>query len=252
MSAEMPDAKAQGSVWADAKDIAKIVVEALALALIVRVFLFQPFNIPSGSMENTLLTGDYIFVSKYSYGYSKYSFLWDWPPYSGRIWQGRGPMRGDVAVFRKPSQTETDYIKRVVGLPGDTLQMLDGELYVNDQKLPKIPAEPYVKGTEVVPRFEETNLDGIKYFVLDAEPNGSFDSTRAYTVPPSHYFMMGDNRDNSSDSRDPGGGVGFVPIDNFVGRAQVIFFSHDEQFSVLAPWGWPWHVRWSRFGKLVY
>jgi signal peptidase I len=248
MSAEI---KATTSFWADIWDIGKIIVEALAIALVVRIFLFQPFNIPSSSMENTLLVGDYIFVSKYSYGYSKYSMLFDWPSFSGRILEGT-PKRGDVAVFRKPADTSIDYIKRVVGIPGDVVKMDDGVLSVNGKALPKNAVEPFKKDAESIPRFEEINPDNVHYFVLDADPNGNLDTTQAFKVPPGHYFMMGDNRDNSSDSRDPGGGVGFVPIENFVGRAQIIFFSHDQGFQPLQPWAWPWHIRWERFGKLVY
>ncbi len=247
------ETKQQTSFWSDMKDIGKIIVEALALALVVRVLLFQPFNIPSSSMENTLLIGDYIFVSKYSYGYSKYSMLFDWPNFDGRVWSG-APERGQVAVFRKPSDTNVDYIKRVVGVPGDEVQMLEGNLFVNGAQLPKIAAEPFKdadRRDREVPRFEEVNPDGVRYYVLDSDPRGQLDSTQAFKVPAGNYFMMGDNRDNSSDSRDPSGGVGFVPVENFIGEAQIIFFSHDPGISVWAPWGWPWHIRWDRIGKIV-
>jgi signal peptidase I len=243
------DTKARSTFLSDIWDIAKIIVQALALALVVRVFLFQPFNIPSGSMENTLLIGDYIFVSKYSYGYSKYSFVFDWPPFQGRILQGL-PKRGDVAVFRKPADTSVDYIKRVIGLPGDEIQMQDGVLYINGKAVPKVPAEPYLHNGKMIERFQETLPDGVSYFVLD-EGRKSFDSTGVYKVPPGAYFMMGDNRDNSSDSRDPSGGVGFVPLENFIGKAQIVFYSNQPDLNLTQPWSWPWHVRWDRIFRIV-
>ena len=237
-------------------EVLKVVLQALAIAFVVRLFFFQPFSIPSGSMENTLLVGDYIFVSKYSYGYSRYSF---WPleyfPPHGRILSGE-PQRGDVIVFRYPSDTSKDYIKRLVGLPGDQIQMMEGVLYINGTPVPKVRVADYVESNwqgmpHGVPRYEETLPNGVKYFVLDRDPHGSLDTTGVFTVPPGSYFMMGDNRDNSSDSRDPNGGVGYVPAENLIGRAQVIFFSCDG-CTVWRPWEWPVRIRWSRFFKLVY
>ena len=246
MTSEVEAEKPRGSeLW----DIIKVVIHALILAAVVRVFLFQPFNIPSGSMMGTLLVGDYLFVSKYSYGYSRFSFPFGVLGFSGRVWEGT-PERGDIAVFRLPKDTSVDYIKRVIGLPGDKIQMQNGILYINGTAVPKHKVEDYV-GTDGYghdvhyPRYEETLPNGVKYLVLDANQQGELDTTGIYTVLPGHYFMMGDNRDNSTDSRVTEA-VGPVPIDNFVGRAQVVFFSIDEHASVWRFWEWPVYIRWSR------
>ena len=234
-----------------------IVVEALAIAMFVRVFFYQPFNIPSGSMKETLLIGDYLFVSKLSYGYSKYSFPFSPNLFSGRIF-GSEPKRGDVAVFKLPRDNSTDYIKRVIGLPGDEVQMQSGQLFINGQAVPKVAAGEFMTREEGRERninvFEETLPNGVKYKVLDSETNGPFDNTGVYKVPEGHYFMMGDNRDNSTDSR-VRSAVGFVPYDNFIGRAEIIFFSAavDEPDALRwwAPWTWPFDIRWNRFFNLV-
>ncbi|WP_439541074.1 signal peptidase I [Hyphomicrobium sp.] len=247
-----------GSGWAET---AKIVVQALAIAMVVRVFFYQPFNIPSGSMKSTLLIGDYLFVSKLSYGYSRFSF-----PFSPDLFQGRvlgsEPKRGDVAVFRLPQDESIDYIKRVIGLPGDEIQMKEGVLYINGTAVPKVYKDEF-KNVEcdryfrhcrnvVYKRYEETLPEGLKYTVLDLEPAGEFDNTDVFKVPAGHYFMMGDNRDNSSDSRAT---VGYVPFENFIGRAEIIFFSAavDEPDAMrwLSPWTWPFDIRWTRFFNLV-
>lgn len=235
-------------------DTLRVVFHALILAMIVRVFLYQPFNIPSGSMKSTLLIGDYLFVSKFSYGFSKYSFPFSPNLFAGRIWSAP-PKRGDVAVFKLPRDNSTDYIKRVIGLPGDEIQMRDGVLYINGSAIPKKRVADFIENDRSgaphhVPRFEETLPNGVKYTVLDKEPNGSFDNTNVYKVPEGHYFMMGDNRDNSTDSRALYG-VGYVPLENFVGRAEVIFFSAKESWSVFMPWTWPSAIRWARFFRLV-
>jgi signal peptidase I len=232
----------------------KIVVQALLLALLVRTFLFQPFNIPSGSMKATLLVGDYLFVSKYSYGYSRYSFPFGLGFFDGRIWAAE-PERGDVAVFKLPRDGQTDYIKRVIGLPGDKIQMIDGVLNINGKAVPRERVDDYVETTPdgetvTVPRYRETLPNGVSYLVLDLDPNGFEDNTPVYEVPPGHFFMMGDNRDNSTDSRVLSA-VGYVPFENFVGRAEIIFFSVQEGAAAWEFWKWPWTVRSDRIFQLL-
>jgi len=237
-----------------AKDTVRVIVHALILALIVRVFLFQPFNIPSGSMIPTLLVGDYLFVSKYSYGYSRYSFPFGVNLFAGRIW-ATDPDRGDVVVFKLPRDSETDYIKRVIGLPGDEIQMLHGVLHINGKAVEKVKVDDFVvnepSGRERhMARYKETLPNGVSYPVLDLVNEGFGDNTEVYKVPEAHFFMMGDNRDNSTDSRFLSE-VGFVPFVNLVGKAQVIFFSIDEDSSFWEFWRWPTEVRWNRIFQVV-
>jgi signal peptidase I len=236
----------------------KVIVQALLIALVVRTLLFQPFNIPSGSLIPTLLIGDYLFVSKYSYGYSRFSLPFSPNVFSGRIW-GASPKRGDIAVFKLPRDGETDYIKRVIGLPGDKIQMIEGRLYVNGTIVPREPA-PKIKTTDAygrmteVPTYKETLPGGVSHLIIERDGDtGFYDSTGVYEVPAGNYFMMGDNRDNSTDSRVPPdqGGVGFVPFENFVGRAEVIFFSVEEGEAAWQFWRWPVSVRWSRLFQPV-
>ncbi|PPD30719.1 MAG: signal peptidase I [Hyphomicrobium sp.] len=240
------------------RETVKIVIQALAIAMVVRVFFYQPFNIPSGSMKETLLVGDYLFVSKLSYGYSRYSFPMGWNLFTGRKLAGE-PKRGDVAVFKLPRDNSTDYIKRIIGLPGDEILMRDGTLFINGQKIPKVRKGDFATREDEgpvrrIPRFEETLPNGVKYTVLDSEPNGPFDNVGPYKIPAGHYFMMGDNRDNSTDSRALWA-VGYVPYENLIGRAEIIFFSGavDEPgaFRLFSPWTWPQDIRWSRFFHLV-
>jgi signal peptidase I len=232
----------------------KTIVYAGLIALVVRTFLFEPFNIPSGSMLPTLQIGDYLFVSKYSYGYSRYSFPFGWPPFSGRIFKSL-PHRGDVAVFKYPPDPSIDYIKRIVGLPGDTVQVRDGLLYINGNLCPRQPEGDYVTDEDgihmVLRRYAETLPDGVKHDILKATDQGEMNNTPVYQVPPNRLFAMGDNRDNSADSRFMNG-VGFVPMDNLVGRAEIIFFSFDAEYPWWEVWEWPFEVRWSRILMSVH
>ncbi|GGB56428.1 signal peptidase I [Roseibium aquae] len=230
----------------------KVIVQALLLALVVRTLLFQPFNIPSGSMKDTLLIGDYLFVSKYSYGYSRYSAPFGLLPFSGRIFSSE-PERGDVAVFKLPRDNATDYIKRVIGLPGDTIQMIDGIVHINGTPVKRERIDDYIEqgafgNVRRVPRYRETLPNGVTYDTLDLTMNGQWDNTRVYEVPEGHYFMLGDNRDNSVDSR-VSSAVGPVPLENFIGRAEILFFSIEDGEPAWQIWKWPWTVRWDRIGK---
>jgi signal peptidase I len=251
MSVEAEKMEARSSV----KDTVRVIIHALILALIVRIFLFQPFNIPSGSMIPTLLIGDYLFVSKYSYGYSRYSIPFGLNLFSGRIW-AKEPDRGDVVVFKLPRDNETDYIKRVIGLPGDEIQMVHGVLNINGNAVPKVRVDDFVvtepSGRERhTRRYMETLPNGVTYPVLDLVQDGFGDNTEVYKVPEGEFFMMGDNRDNSTDSRFLSE-VGFVPFQNLVGKAQIIFFSIDENSSFWEFWHWPTSVRWSRILQVVH
>lgn len=241
---ESSSSSSEGGWW----EIVKIVIHAIILAMIVRIFIIQPFNIPSGSMQSNLLIGDYLFVSKFSYGYSKYTLGTDL--IKGRLFESK-PERGDVAVFKLPRDSSQDYIKRVIGLPNDRIQMIGGVLHINGKPIRKKRVGQFVEeeGDRPIARFEETLPNGMKYFVLDAVPqNGRIytDNTEEYIVPEGHYFMMGDNRDNSADSRDPE--VGFVPLENFVGKAKIIFFSKGYRGDPEAGF---FNIRWSRLFNVV-
>ncbi|KAA2235286.1 signal peptidase I [Salinarimonas soli] len=244
--------KDEGGFW----ETVKVVAQALLIALVVRTILFQPFNIPSGSLIPTLLIGDYLFVSKYSYGYSRHSIPFSPPVITGRIW-GTPPKRGDIAVFKLPKDNTTDYIKRVIGLPGDRIQVVEGRLQINGQTLKREriadyrTEDPFGRVVEV-PRYRETNPEGVTYTTIERDGDkGFWDNTPVYVVPANHYFMMGDNRDNSTDSRDEAS-VGYVPYENFVGRAEIIFFSIDENASAWKLWEWPWTVRWERLFRPIH
>jgi signal peptidase I len=226
----------------------------VGIVAFVQTLLFQPFRIPSSSMEGSLEVGDYLFVSKFSYGYSIYSIPLISPAHASedRVLGGEAE-RGDVVVFRLPSDPSQDYIKRVVGLAGDRIQVINGVLHINGApvKLERIDdrIESLEDGTEVhVERFNETLPNGVKHVVLNRDDESRFDNTQEFVVPAGHYFMMGDNRDNSNDSR---GDVGYVPAANLVGKAQVVFFSHDGSAAFWQVWKWPFAIRYSRLFNLI-
>ncbi|MBM3485469.1 MAG: signal peptidase I [Alphaproteobacteria bacterium] len=238
--------KKSGGLW----DTIKTVIYAVLIALFIRTVAFEPFNIPSGSMIPSLLVGDYLFVSKYSYGYSRYSLPLSLPLIPGRV-LSREPERGDIAVFKLPSDNKTDYIKRIVGLPGDRIQVRQGRLYINDAQLERRRVEDFVEtdrsGAVVrYAQFIETLPGGRTHRILEISDNASLDNTGVYVVPKGHYFAMGDNRDNSLDSRVLNG-VGFVPVENLVGRAEFLFFSTNGSASLWEVWKWPGAIRFSRF-----
>jgi signal peptidase I len=227
----------------------KTIVIAGALALGFRSLLFEPFNIPSGSMIPTLLVGDYLFVSKYSYGYSRYSFPFGMAPFDGRVFE-TSPERGDVAVFRQPQNESVAFIKRIVGLPGDRIQVTDGVLRINDVAVNRVRKgfATASDGYNVI-RFavyQETLPNGKSYLIQERSDDDVLDNTNVFLVPEGHYFMMGDNRDNSRDSRTTS--VGMVPAENLIGRAERLFFSHNSSAHLWEIWKWPFAIRYGRLG----
>ncbi len=226
----------------------KTIFYAGLIAIGIRTFAFEPFNIPSGSMIPTLLVGDYLFVSKFSYGYSRFSLPLSPPLFSGRIF-GSVPKRGDVAVFKLPRDTSTDYIKRIIGLPGDRIQMRGGHLFINNAEVPRQDEGRYTATGDgppmVMERFLETLPNGVTHYILKQSDNGPLDNTQEYLVPEGYVFAMGDNRDNSLDSRVLNA-VGFIPLENLVGRAEFLFFSIDATAPWWEVWEWPFEIRWSR------
>jgi len=227
----------------------KTVVYAVIIALFIRTFFYEPFSIPSASMVPTLLVGDYLFVSKFSYGYSRYSLPFGLPLISGRIFFHE-PKRGDVVVFKLPRDPSIDFIKRIIGLPGDKIQMKDGILNINGQPVKRERVAPYFyeenTRAETYTQYIETLPNGYRHNILEISDDQEFDNTGVFNVPPGTYFMMGDNRDNSADSRDPQSGVGYVPAENIVGRAEFIFFSTDGYARWWEAWKWPFTIRYSR------
>ncbi|MEI9964082.1 MAG: signal peptidase I [Caulobacteraceae bacterium] len=239
--------------WAET---VKTVLAGLAIFLVLRIFLFQPFSIPSGSMEPNVLPGDYVIISKFSYGFSRFSIPLSPPLFHGRI-MDRAPHRGDIVVFKLPRDGKTDYIKRLIGLPGDRIQMKQGVVWLNGKPLPRQEGAPGVETTSdgfarPVERFRETLPGGKSYDTNDYGPDGEVDNTGVYVVPPHEYFMMGDNRDNSADSRYPAEiGVGYVPEENLVGKADVVLLSWKDGASIFKPWTWLLNLRPGRFFHLL-
>ena len=226
----------------------RTVVYAVLIALVVRTFAFEPFNIPSGSMIPTLLVGDYLFVSKYSYGYSRYSLPWSPPLIDGRILES-APERGDVIVFKLPRDNQTDYIKRLIGLPGDRIQVRRGILHINGepvkrQEVAKHEVNRFLT-TETFTEYLETLPNGRQHLIWESSDRDRLDDTQEFRVPAGHYFFMGDNRDNSTDSRVLNN-VGYVPAQNLIGRAEFLFFSHNSSAPWWQVWRWPWAIRFGR------
>ncbi len=255
-------ARRANSLW----EFLKTVIYAVIIATVIRTFAYEPFNIPSGSMIPTLLVGDYLFVSKFSYGFSQYSFPFGIVRYKGRLLYDR-PKRGDVAVFKLPRPRagrtrdngnqdfdQPDYIKRIVGLPGDKIQVINGVLHINAQPVRREQIEDFAydhNGSQrVVRQYRETLPNGVSYNVLDEFEAGRLDNTEIYDVPEGYFFAMGDNRDRSADSRvlDQ---VGFIPAENLIGRAEIIFFSTDGGARLWEFWRWPFATRFSRLGQLL-
>jgi signal peptidase I len=252
-----PAEPAEKSAVQEVVEIVKTVVYALLIALVLRILLFQPFTIPSASMEPTLLEGDYIIVSKYSYGYSRHSIPFSPQIFSGRVFE-RTPARGDIIVFKLPRDGHTDYIKRLIGLPGDRIQVKEGALYVNGQPVPRKllgPRAVEMDGGYTIRAlaYEETLKKAKPFTTYDFGPDLDVDNTGVFIVPEGHYFFMGDSRDNSSDSRVPPElqGVGMVPAENLVGKAQIILLSWNREAALFKPWTWVTEARPSRFFHLL-
>lgn len=273
MSKQQENKQKKGSL-AEIVELAKTIFWAGLIAIGIRSFLIEPFNIPSGSMIPTLLVGDYLFVTKYSYGYSRFAVPYGSKlPFQGRIGSA-GPERGDVVVFRPSGQPDIDFIKRVIGLPGDKIQMRQGRLYINDQLVQRQQIEDYVDPdnplSPPVPQYIETLPNGKQHHVIEsAGDEGYLDNTPVYQIPADHYFMMGDNRDNSQDSRAPRYSfgnmspdtilsdnellypVGFISRDNLIGPAQLLFWSYGPGFTYLNPISWIKEIRAGRVLDII-
>ncbi len=230
----------------------KSIILAIFIALLIRSFIFEPFNIPSGSMKPNLLVGDFIFVSKWSYGYSKHSLPFSIPLIPSKIFSNI-PERGDIVVFKTPENNRTDYVKRVIGLPGDTIELNNGIIFLNGSEIYRKKLNDFIdtdKNASIkrVRQYKEYFLNK-EFEVLDLTDNGIVDNTRLLKVPDGHFFVMGDNRDNSQDSRFTSS-IGFIPFENLVGKAQLIFFSL-ENSRFLEIWKWPNSIRYNRIFKKI-
>ena len=230
----------------------KSIFIAIFIALLIRSFIFEPFNIPSGSMKPNLLVGDFIFVSKYSYGFSKHSLPFSIPLIPGKILSNT-PERGDVVVFKTPENNRTDYIKRVIGLPGDKIEIKNGIVFINGSEILRKKLNDFIdtdnKTNNKRVRMYNEYFFNKEIHILDITDNGIADNTQLFNVPENHFFVMGDNRDNSQDSRFINT-VGFIPYENLVGKAQFIFFSL-ENSRFLQIWKWPDSVRYERIFKKI-
>ena len=233
-------------------DTIRTIVYAILIAIVIRTLWFEPFKIPSGSMYPTLHVGDYLFVSKYTYGYSKHSLPWSIPLFEGRFWKDT-PKRGDVVVFKYPRDNKTDFIKRVIGLPGDKIKLENGRLYINGELVKREKIDDFVmrspKGdAERYRQYIETLPEGKEHLILEISDDENNDEFSEVEVPQGMYFMMGDNRDRSDDSRV---NVGFVPEENMVGKARILFFSHNDEDAWYKPWTWPKKIRWLRLFNII-
>ena len=229
----------------------KSILIAIFIALLIRSFIFEPFNIPSGSMKPNLLVGDFIFVSKWSYGYSKHSLPFSLPLIPNKI-LSKIPDRGDVVVFKTPENNRTDYIKRVIGLPGDKIKIINGNINLNGKNIARKKMKDFFDNDKNaslkrIRKYKEFH-DSISFDIIDIMDNGIADNTQLFEVPDGYFFVMGDNRDNSQDSRFKT--VGFIPFDNLVGKARFIFFSL-ENSRFLEFWKWPKAIRGSRIFKKI-
>lgn len=244
-------------------DYARTIIGVVLVVTLFRTFLFESFVIPSGSMIPTLQVGDYIMVSKYSYGYSRFSFPFSPNLFQGRIW-GAEPHRGDVAVFRFTKDTSVDYVKRIIGLPGDHIRVTDGHLYLNNALVPCLAPHPYTAMDESRVPMEGEACDEqlpasggkgvVAHQVLKLMDDGAQNNTPDYVVPPGYFFAMGDNRDDSADSRFMGDSpkdLGFVPMENLVGHAGRIFFSVESAHPFWQIWYWPVEIRWARIFRSI-
>lgn len=234
-------------------DTIKTIVYAILIAVFIRTFFFEPFKIPSGSMYPTLYVGDFLFVSKYTYGYSKHSLPFSMPLWEGRIYSDE-PQRGDVVVFKYPEDNKKDYIKRVIGLPGDRIKLENGRLYINGLLVEREQIEDFVLrdkygNVERYRQYIEHLPNGVDHKILEISDEEIYDNVPEITIPEGNYFMMGDNRDRSDDSRV---NVGFVPFENLVGKARRLFFSYESSDGAWYEiWNLPRQIRWSRlFNKI--